>query len=466
LPTHEFGWEDLAASFRQIEQSGERLRAEWSAYEGSEDYGIWVLLPNGLDTEGARSTFGLLAARAAEKLGLPLKPLPKPTEHYPHWRLYCDTEEELERLGGRTIDLSDAVPHGLGQVDRDALDPCTRAWLELLRRDSPSFRISATGWSIIRDRKLNSSDGTIKDVCSASAVYCARRARDEIGARLMKRPQADAQAAVGIGCNPTEVIGGQGAPNRFLGAFPEPHRTLLEGELRIINSKLIEREIDKDRCFRDSFDIFANALVNSEHGLPGETLLERIPVLVFETALEFNWISREEAEWDSFYWSGPFKYGNPPPIPAPAASLGNHTVQEAFRTWFLARIEGRIGYWRGVALKQSAERSIPSPDATRLSMSRAPGVSKSGKKGGRRGDADRRSAIQKVIRAHGDRWRDHLSEIFAELANQEVRLGDFQTYKIDLGDGKSCSVAGWVDLDLAEGEQRGQIIDVLRKYTD
>jgi hypothetical protein len=91
---------------------------------------------------------------------------------------------------------------------------------------------------------------------------------------------------------------------------------------------------------------------------------------------------------------------------------------------------------------------------------------KAAKRRGRRPDKERRDAIRNAISKHGDQWRDHLSEIFTELDSQEVPLGDFQNTKIDLEDGQSTKVSRWDDVDLALGEQRRQIIDALRKYTD
>jgi len=43
--TKEPSWLHLAKELREIKQSAEPLRAEWYAYEGSEDYGIWLLRP-------------------------------------------------------------------------------------------------------------------------------------------------------------------------------------------------------------------------------------------------------------------------------------------------------------------------------------------------------------------------------------------------------------------------------------
>ena len=46
-----------------------------------------------------------------------------------------------------------------------------------------------------------------------------------------------------------------------------------------------------------------------------------------------------------------------------------------------------------------------------------------GKRRGRRPDQKRRAAIRSAISKHGDEWREHLAEIFAELDSQEVDLG-------------------------------------------
>jgi hypothetical protein len=96
---------------------------------------------------------------------------------------------------------------------------------------------------------------------------------------------------------------------------------------------------------------------------------------------------------------------------------------------------------------------------------RQPRNRKTAKKRGRRPNPDRRDAIGKAIEKHGEEWRDHLGEIFAELDRQNVPLGDFQSIKVDVGDGQSAKISSWDDLDLAEGEQRRQILDTLRKYT-
>jgi hypothetical protein len=83
---------------------------------------------------------------------------------------------------------------------------------------------------------------------------------------------------------------------------------------------------------------------------------------------------------------------------------------------------------------------------------------------GRHRNQGRRDAIRNAIAKHGREWRDHFSDIFRELDADDVPLGDFEGREIDLGDGQSTKVSKWDDLDYAQGEQRRQIIDVLRKY--
>jgi len=92
--------------------------------------------------------------------------------------------------------------------------------------------------------------------------------------------------------------------------------------------------------------------------------------------------------------------------------------------------------------------------------------SKNGKKRGRRANHPRRAAIRSAIERHGEDWREHLPEIFADLDREEVALGDFEAMAIDLGEGETSKVLQWADLDLANGNQRRQILDTLRKYAD
>ncbi len=111
---------------------------------------------------------------------------------------------------------------------------------------------------------------------------------------------------------------------------------------------------------------------------------------------------------------------------------------------------------------EPAQSSVPVSTPENASLR----VLKTSKRRGRRPDQERRDAIRTTIRAHGGQWREHLEDIFTELDRRKVSLGNFQILRMDLDDGQSARVSTWADLGLAEGEQRRQIVDVLRKYTD
>lgn len=70
----------------------------------------------------------------------------------PGMGLYREVQEETVRKPGKSFDLSAALPDGLAVQDLDAVDPCSRAWLELLRRESPAFIGSGNGtWTFRGD---------------------------------------------------------------------------------------------------------------------------------------------------------------------------------------------------------------------------------------------------------------------------------------------------------------------------
>jgi hypothetical protein len=161
---------------------GPPLSASWYAYIKHEDYGIWLLHPSGPRPEEYAASFSLFAAKAIATFGLQPIPIPQPFEHCPHWKTI--TEELFAGARGKSLDLSDVIPHGLGTVDLDAVDPYTRAWLELLRQESRDFRLISHGADIIKGIEYPSVAGRIEDVCTASAIYVKRRARNEIASRV------------------------------------------------------------------------------------------------------------------------------------------------------------------------------------------------------------------------------------------------------------------------------------------
>jgi hypothetical protein len=148
--------------------------------------------------------------------------------------------------------------------------------------------------------------------------------------------------------------------------------------------------------------------------------------------------------------------------PAPALDGGSGVVLDPAADQDIreqtATVEGAAGPREAVG--EASRSQVSAPENAPLQ------ILKTGKRRGRRPNQERRDAIRAAIRTHGNRWRDHLNDIFGELDRQEVPLGDFQSLKIDLGEGKSTPVSTWADLDLADGEQGRQIVDTLRKYTD
>jgi hypothetical protein len=132
--------------------------------------------------------------------------------------------------------------------------------------------------------------------------------------------------------------------------------------------------------------------------------------------------------------------------------------------WFISEIvrsiDERVQHWK---IRLCA---APHADGTVLSSTPSSPPVRNPRGGGRRPNPARRAAIRKTIQSHGDDWREHLNEIFEALDREEVPLGDFQGMRIELDDGKDLGVSKWSDLDLADGEQRRNVIDSLRKYRD
>ncbi len=168
--TPEPTWEQLADELESL-NAVEPLRAQWLAYEGSENYGIWLLRPDGQRTAQIRATFTLIAAHIIEKLEILPIPVPKSVQHCPHWAGYCRVEEDLANRAGQELNLSDAVPYGLDTIDRDAVDPCTRAFLEVLRRENLAFQIKANGTEVVNGQTYLSVTGSIEDLFEAASAY-------------------------------------------------------------------------------------------------------------------------------------------------------------------------------------------------------------------------------------------------------------------------------------------------------
>ena len=457
--THEASWEDLAAELKTHQAAGP-LRVDWYAYVGSENYGIWFFGMVDPATEEIRAAFGLFAARVIEKLGIQPIPIPRPLEHFPAWKLYCEVGEEIARLQGKTIDLSDAVPLGLGATDCDAVDPCTRAWLEILRRESRAFQSSGGGALTIKgvDKLYPSLGGYIPDVWAASAVYCMQRATDEIGTRLIARSAPAERAAT------APAHGEANAGDDKTADTPRGDQKLTEvrwhtlsrtGDPSGLRSAAFERLARRaivelgHRFSRPSeaLDAWIGLLLKrSEH--PTSSIVDSICSASAELCAE---LAVQSIETDNPNSEAVFRG-----LEQQFRELGNSGPE----IWAM-EIEGPIEPLVPEPLPGAANRG-----EMRARENSSPQVLKTEKRRGRRPNQERRNAIRSAVSKHGDQWRDHLNEIFAELDSQEVPLGDFVSIRIDLEDGQSSRISKWDDLDLAQGEQRKQIIDSLRKYAD
>ena len=170
-------WEKLVDELEKI-RAPQPLRVEWSAYVGSEDYGIWLWIPGG--PEECRASFGLFAARAIQMFGIPPIPAPRWEQHCPHWKQYHKLQKRLaKKQGQKLVESAD-----LRTFERDSVDPCTRAWLELLRRVNRACVIVSQGTHTIRGASYATVTGIVNDLVGFSRAYLKRRALDEIGRRL------------------------------------------------------------------------------------------------------------------------------------------------------------------------------------------------------------------------------------------------------------------------------------------
>jgi hypothetical protein len=143
----------LGAAFDALDDSTNPLRAIWSAVVGRESAGKWTLVPETDATYSVRIRLGYLAGQAVRALRRKSKRIPQLREHDPILARH-------ERSQGN----SDLV---LGGVQ----DRWLRAWLELLRENSPEFK-GSTGSGAIGRHKYTLHSGIIKNVCRASGNYC------------------------------------------------------------------------------------------------------------------------------------------------------------------------------------------------------------------------------------------------------------------------------------------------------
>jgi hypothetical protein len=204
---------------------------------------------------------------------------------------------------------------------------------------------------------------------------------------------------------------------------------------------------------RAAFDGVAKVLFDAR--ILTEQLLESdIPTLVWDSAIAAGW----------FRFASETRKGIFPD------QIGHYWVwRDESRDW-RGLFRAQTSEWRSKLLEDSAVPatvgSEAQPTATAISKTDSTqGARRAGKRG-RRGNQERRDAIRRALMKYGEGWRDHLDDVFKQLDSENVPLGDFNQIEINLGEGQTSKVSKWDDLGLAEGDQRKQIIDALRKYAD
>lgn len=171
----------------------------------------------------------------------------------------------------------------------------------------------------------------------------------------------------------------------------------------------------------------------------------------------------ERIAWQE-YTGAPVEIMRPASIEAESAL---HALYEKAQFWT------KEGYKKTASLHETESASalgdVPLLDNSPTSQpiprtDDASQVTPTAKRRGRRPNRERRLAIQGALCKHGEDWRERLNEIFTELDSKDVSMGDLWGCQIDLGGGQNQKACKWEDLDLAQGEQRRKIIDLLRKY--
>lgn len=178
-------WVDLAESFKHAKNDhARRLRADWFAWKGGEDSGIWILALFKEVPEVTLAEFSLIAAQALSKLGINAIAVPNLVQCKSRWKRYR-TSRQLVAMGaatetkGTVVLLKDLAFYVLYEQQSDSIDGFTWTWLDVLRRET---RLYADPVAVGRKTLLTAH---FQDVYDASAIYCLRRARDEIAQRLI-----------------------------------------------------------------------------------------------------------------------------------------------------------------------------------------------------------------------------------------------------------------------------------------
>jgi hypothetical protein len=166
---------------------------------------------------------------------------------------------------------------------------------------------------------------------------------------------------------PDPASHGSAVPEKAIpmtGELPSLLSRTLRRDLLRIASQLEERKKSQLDCYRESYDLIANAWLDAKGKLDEADLTEGIPGLLFTAALEFKWISlpeRKQVQGRVIYYA--WVTGKPvydrTSIEIPETELtenvGGFRVTPKLKSDFLGGIRGRIHHWEA--------QSLSGPDA-------------------------------------------------------------------------------------------------------
>ncbi|MGA2714166.1 MAG: hypothetical protein ABSG41_13750 [Bryobacteraceae bacterium] len=131
------------------------------------------------------------------------------------------------------------------------------------------------------------------------------------------------------------------------------------GLLRIHSRWLEDQDLNK--ALRDSYDVFASALVSAGATLTESRLTEFIPGCVFQWAVAKKWMIERPQRFakDRKRPPGQRYYSPYEPVPDSelTVQLGPYKVIESYKADLVGRVSSRVAYWQAEALTL-AERSV------------------------------------------------------------------------------------------------------------
>jgi len=134
----------------------------------------------------------------------------------------------------------------------------------------------------------------------------------------------------------------------------------IHAKLLLLKSKCIEKKEEARECLKEAYNIIAAERLAAKGTLDDADLCERIPELVFETAVEFGWVDyprvrlvqRRRTIPGSWIPNAPVIDWVSAPIPASelVEEIGRFKVEAGLRSRFLGLLAGRVAAWQAEAL--------------------------------------------------------------------------------------------------------------------